>query len=230
MKRKESVKTEKHEKTGKSIRTETDETVECGRQEVGSIIIRDGGEKEGNKNPSFTTLSTIAIQAGRSQIVISILKSGSLVHLQLVQVHPGLCEIGLSKAENQTLIQEQQQLIEKLKKYEREVLAVVERSRQTEMKKRDEGMMEQKKSIKTKKEEVVNKAMAASLSEGWSLLLHLLERRQEVLTLASDFYNRTQEVRGLQRYENLGYPLILNPLVLGIRQPHKTDHGSSYRK
>ncbi|KAK2905561.1 hypothetical protein Q8A73_009504 [Channa argus] len=183
---------------------ETDETVECGRQEVGSIIIRDGGEKEGNKNPSFTTLSTIAIQAGRSQIVISILKSGSLVHLQLVQVHPGLCEIGLSKAENQTLIQEQQQLIEKLKKYEREVLAVVERSRQTEMKKRDEGMMEQKKSIKTKKEEVVNKAMAASLSEGWSLLLHLLERRQEVLTLASDFYNRTQEFNtSIDRMEDL---------------------------
>lgn len=42
-------------------------------------------------------------------------QSGSLVHLQLVQVHPGLCEIGLSEDENQILIQEQQQLMEKLK-------------------------------------------------------------------------------------------------------------------
>uniref|UniRef100_A0A3Q3QNP8 Uncharacterized protein n=1 Tax=Monopterus albus TaxID=43700 RepID=A0A3Q3QNP8_MONAL len=40
---------------------------------------------------------------------------GSLVHLQLVQVHPGLCEFGSNKDENWTLIQEQQQLVEKLK-------------------------------------------------------------------------------------------------------------------
>ncbi|KAK2840470.1 hypothetical protein Q5P01_014210 [Channa striata] len=161
----------------------TDKTVECGRQEVGGIIFRDGGEKEGNRKLSSTTLSTIAIQAGRSQIVISVLKSGALVHLQLVQVHPGLCEIGLSKAENQTLIQEQQQLIEKLKKHEREVLAVVEKSQQKELKKRDQNREKQD----------VYKAMAASLTEGWSLLLHLLKRRQEVLTLASDFYNKTHE-------------------------------------
>lgn len=41
-------------------------------------------------------------------------QSGSVVHLQLVQVHPGLCEIGSNQVENQTLIQEQQQLMEKL--------------------------------------------------------------------------------------------------------------------
>ena len=43
------------------------------------------------------------------------MQSGSLVHLQLVQVHPGLCEIGSNRDENQTLIQEQQQLMDKLK-------------------------------------------------------------------------------------------------------------------
>lgn len=43
------------------------------------------------------------------------MQSGSLVHLQLVQVHPGLCEIGSNQEENQTLIQEHQQLMEKLK-------------------------------------------------------------------------------------------------------------------
>lgn len=42
-------------------------------------------------------------------------QSGLLVHLQLVQVQPGLCEIGSDQEENQRLIQEQQQLTEKLK-------------------------------------------------------------------------------------------------------------------
>uniref|UniRef100_A0A3P8SUC8 Uncharacterized protein n=1 Tax=Amphiprion percula TaxID=161767 RepID=A0A3P8SUC8_AMPPE len=64
---------------------------------------------------SVTTLSTIAVQAGRSLIIVSILKSGSLVHLQLVQVQPGLCEIGSNQEENQTMVQELQQLLDRLK-------------------------------------------------------------------------------------------------------------------
>ncbi|XP_070832697.1 centromere-associated protein E-like [Chaetodon trifascialis] len=143
---------------------------------------------------SFTTLSTIAIQAGQSQIVVSVLKSGSVVHLQLVQVHPGLCEIGSNQEENQTLIQEQQQLMEKLKKHEREVLAVVEKSRQAEQRRRrDEGTAEKRRNKKQKEEEEVHKSMEASLNEGWSLLLHLLQRRQEVLMLAAEFYRRALE-------------------------------------
>lgn len=79
-------------------------------------------------------------------------------------------------------------------KHEREVLAVVEKSRQAKQRRRgDEGVMEQKRS-KKQEEEGVYKAMGASLSEGWLLLLRLLERRQEVLQLASDFYCRALEV------------------------------------
>uniref|UniRef100_A0A8P4KA54 Coiled-coil domain containing 141 n=1 Tax=Dicentrarchus labrax TaxID=13489 RepID=A0A8P4KA54_DICLA len=176
---------------------ETEET--CGGQtksERGTGGGRGGG-REGNMklSRSFTTLSTIAVQAGQSQIVVSVLESGSVVHLQLVQVHPGLCEIGSNHEENQTLVQEQQQLMEKLKKHEKEVLSVVEKSRQIELRRRrDEGMMmEQKRNKKQEEEEEVYKAMAASLKEGWVLLLRLLERRQEVLMLASDFYRRALE-------------------------------------
>ncbi|KAM6978464.1 uncharacterized protein ccdc141 [Tautogolabrus adspersus] len=125
-------------------------------------------------------------------MVVSILKSGSLVHLQLVQVHPGLCEIGSNQEENQILIQEQQQLLEKLKKHEREVLSVVERT-------------ERKKQRRSRKqEEDVHRAMTGSLKEGWSLLLRLLERRQEVLTLTSDFYCRAMEfAASINRLEDL---------------------------
>ncbi|XP_038575928.1 titin homolog isoform X2 [Micropterus salmoides] len=153
---------------------EPEDTETCGGQMKAGRGDGGGGGGGNTKLPlSFTTLSTIAIQAGQSLIVVSVLRSGSLVHLQLVQVHPGLCEIGSNQEENQTLIQEHQQLMEKLKKHEKEVLSVVDK-RQEE-------------------EEQVYKAMGASLNEGWSLLLRLLERRQEVLTLAADFYHRALE-------------------------------------
>ncbi|CAK6974038.1 coiled-coil domain-containing protein 141 [Scomber scombrus] len=153
-------------------------------------------DEQRDMNPfrSFTTLSTIAVQAGRSQIVVSVLQSGSLVHLQLVQVHPGLCEIGSNQEENQTLIQEQQQLMVKLKKHEKEVLAVVGKNRNRW----------EKRSRKQEEEQEVHKAMVASLNEGWLLLLHLLERREEVLMLVSDFYCRAQEFAvSVNRVEDL---------------------------
>uniref|UniRef100_A0A3B3UY23 Uncharacterized protein n=2 Tax=Poecilia TaxID=8080 RepID=A0A3B3UY23_9TELE len=81
---------------------ESEET--CGRQR----------QEDSSSKASFTTLSSIAIQAGRTQIVASVLQSGSLIHLQLVQFQPGLCEIGSDREENHILIQEQQQLLEKL--------------------------------------------------------------------------------------------------------------------
>ncbi|KAG7233690.1 hypothetical protein INR49_006727 [Caranx melampygus] len=181
---------------------ETDETGTCGRQVKTGRMMGGGGKM---KLPlSFTTLSTIAIQAGQSQIVVSVLRSGLLVHLQLVQVHPGLCEIGSNQEENHRLIQEQQQLIEKLKRHESEVLSGVENGRQTEQRRRrDEGTMEQRRK-KKKDEEEVYKAMGASLREGWLLLLNLLDKRQEVLMLASDFYHRAQEFAvSIDRVEDL---------------------------
>lgn len=55
---------------------ENEETVGCGKHKMGQIVIGQGGKKEGNMKPSlsFTTLSTIVIQSGQSQIVISVLK------------------------------------------------------------------------------------------------------------------------------------------------------------
>ncbi|XP_076603855.1 uncharacterized protein LOC143330952 isoform X2 [Chaetodon auriga] len=172
---------------------ETEETLTCGGQKKAEG--RTGGGGGGSMKLSFTTLSTIAVQAGQSQIVVSVLKSGSVVHLQLVQVHPGLCEIGSNQEENQTLIREQQQLMEKLKKHEREVLAVVEKNRQAEQRRRrEEGTAEKRRNKKQEEEEEeVHKAMEASLVEGWSLLLRLLQRRQEVLMLAAEFYRRALE-------------------------------------
>ncbi|KAJ3591665.1 hypothetical protein NHX12_006797, partial [Muraenolepis orangiensis] len=80
---------------------------------------------------SFTTLSTVAIQAGQSQLVISVLKSGSVIHIHLAEVSPGLCEIGSDQKENQILVQEHQQLLTKLKKQESGVMALLSQADQT---------------------------------------------------------------------------------------------------
>uniref|UniRef100_A0A3B3HTD9 Coiled-coil domain-containing protein 141 n=1 Tax=Oryzias latipes TaxID=8090 RepID=A0A3B3HTD9_ORYLA len=163
---------------------------------------REAAEESMNLCP-FTTLSTIAVQAGQSQIVISVLKSGSRVHLQLVQVQPGLCDVGSNPEENQMLIQEQQQLLEKLKKHENEVLAVVEK-KADESKRRSRGVTEQRTSRKWEEKERLKFAMKMSITEGWSLLLHLLERRLEVLNLASDFYRQATEfAASIDRFEGL---------------------------
>lgn len=45
-----------------------------------------------------------------------------------------------------------------------------------------------------KVEEGLYDAMAVSVTEGWSLLLRLLHMRQEILTMASEFYCRASEV------------------------------------
>ncbi|TDH06432.1 hypothetical protein EPR50_G00113190, partial [Perca flavescens] len=177
--------------------------MEGGRKEEGGDTEEEtcGGRKEGGREGdmklprSVTTLSTVAVQAGQSLIVVSVLKSGSVVHLQLVQVCPGLCEIGSNQEENQALIQEQKQLIHKLQKHEAEVVSVVAKKGR---KRRREGMKEQEE------EEEVKRAMVASLMEGWSLLLSLLHRRLEVLQLAADFYRTALEFAvSIARVEDL---------------------------
>lgn len=48
--------------------------------------------------------------------------------------------------------------------------------------------------LKEEEKEGLYEAMAASVQEGWSLLLRLLHLRQEVLMMASDFYCRASQV------------------------------------
>ncbi|XP_038132157.1 coiled-coil domain-containing protein 141-like [Cyprinodon tularosa] len=177
---------------GTGRKEETEER--CGNQSREESSSSSAAELRG----SFTALSSIAIQAGRSQIVASVLKSGSLIHLQLVQFQPGLCQIGSNQEENHILIQELLQLLEKLQKHEPEVFAVVEKKQKERLRmRRDAGR-------KQKQDEELKEAMKASLSEGWSLLLRLLERRLEVLQMASDVFSRVTEfAAGIDRLEDL---------------------------
>lgn len=77
-----------------------------------------------------------------------------------------------------------------LQKHQQEVLAIVEQKRRS--------------SSNEEEEEGVRQAMRRSLSEGWSLLLHLLHKRKEVLLLAADFYRSLVEVQRLLNISTCG--------------------------
>ncbi|XP_055007007.1 coiled-coil domain-containing protein 141-like [Boleophthalmus pectinirostris] len=170
-----------------------------GRREETCKEPREEGSEGDMKRPlSITALSTIAVQSGQTQIVVSVLKSGSSVHLQLVHVEPGLCEIGSNQEDNQTLIHEQKQLLGKLQKHEGEVLSSVQKKREEQRRQKQDIWTcgERRTQEEEEKEEGVYRAMENSLREGWVLLLRLLDKRLHALTLAADFYHTVHEVNG----------------------------------
>ncbi|XP_016375665.1 coiled-coil domain-containing protein 141-like [Sinocyclocheilus rhinocerous] len=132
-------------------------------------------EGDAGGQPSTTTISTVAVQAGDSQIVVAVLKCGELVHLQLTEAQPNLLEIGNNQDETKKLLEEHEQLLAKLKKNEGGVWALLEEADKTAAQK--EG------------EELVYKAMAVSLSEAWKTLVAHLEKRRSLLILACHFFD-----------------------------------------
>ncbi|KAI7808690.1 coiled-coil domain-containing protein 141 [Triplophysa rosa] len=132
------------------------------------------GEGDAGGQPSTTTISTVAVQAGASQIVVSVLKCGELVQLQLTEAQPNLLEIGNNQDETKKLLQEHEQLLTKLKRNEGGVWALLEEA--------------DKKAKEKPGEALVYEAMAVSLSEAWKTLVNHLEKRRSLLILACHFF------------------------------------------
>lgn len=70
----------------------------------------------------------------------------------------------------------------------------------------------------------MRQAMKCSLSEGWSLLLHLLDKRKEVLRLAADFYHSLVEVR---RFVNITINGIFEVLYVLLQLPPLRKEGGA---
>nr|XP_015214533.1 PREDICTED: coiled-coil domain-containing protein 141 isoform X1 [Lepisosteus oculatus] len=128
---------------------------------------------------STTTVSTVAVQAGDSRIIIAILKSGSLVQIQIAESEPSLLEIGSNQDETKKLLTEHELLMTKLKKHETGVWSLLE-----EADKIAEGNEDEKD---------VYGAMAKTLSEAWKALIDHLEKRRALLYLASEFLDKALE-------------------------------------
>ncbi|XP_028291406.1 coiled-coil domain-containing protein 141 isoform X2 [Gouania willdenowi] len=130
-----------------------------------------------------TALSTISVQHAHTHISLCVLQSGSVLQLQLVQVQPGLCEIGSNQEENFTLIMDQQELMDKLKKHEADALVEIQ-TKWVEQRRRS-----MQRQWVEQNEACLEEAVLDSLKEGWALMLRLLHRRQLLLRMTQQFYH-----------------------------------------
>ncbi|XP_075036615.1 coiled-coil domain-containing protein 141 isoform X2 [Mixophyes fleayi] len=124
---------------------------------------------------STTTVSSVAIQAGESRIVVAILKSGELVELQLAEAIPNLIEIPESHDEAKKLLQDHNALLYKLKSLEDHVRDLLCQADETAEQNKDQSQ--------------VYDAMAWSLKEAWKALVIVLEKRRDLLQMSAAFFD-----------------------------------------
>ncbi|XP_003406016.2 coiled-coil domain-containing protein 141 [Loxodonta africana] len=128
---------------------------------------------------STTTVSSVAVQAGDSKIVIAVIKCGKWIQLQLAESQPNLLEIGSSQDETRKLLHDHELLLAKLKALEDQVWGLLQEADKTAEENKDQSQ--------------VYDAMANTLGEAWAALVSMLERRQELLRLTSEFFENALE-------------------------------------
>uniref|UniRef100_A0A8C9BDT0 Coiled-coil domain containing 141 n=1 Tax=Phocoena sinus TaxID=42100 RepID=A0A8C9BDT0_PHOSS len=128
---------------------------------------------------STTTVSSVAVQAGDSKIVIAIIKCGKWVQLQLAESQPNLLEIGSNQDETKKLLHDHELLLAKLKALEDRVWELLQEADKTAQENKDQSQ--------------VYDAMANTLGEAWAALVSMLERRRELLGLTSEFFENALE-------------------------------------
>ncbi|XP_070332045.1 coiled-coil domain-containing protein 141 isoform X3 [Odocoileus virginianus] len=128
---------------------------------------------------STTTVSSVAVQAGDSKIVIAVIKCGKWVQLQLAESQPNLLEIGSNQDETKKLLHDHELLLAKLKVLEDRVWELLQEADRTAEENKDQSQ--------------VYDAMAKTLGEAWAALVSMLERRRELLRLTSEFFENALE-------------------------------------
>ncbi|XP_054362087.1 coiled-coil domain-containing protein 141 isoform X4 [Mirounga angustirostris] len=128
---------------------------------------------------STTTVSSVAVQAGDSRIVIAVIKCGKWVQLQLAESQPNLLEIGSSQDETKKLLHDHELLLAKLKALEDQVWELLQEADKTAEENKDQSQ--------------VYDAMANTLGEAWAALVSMLEGRRELLRLSSEFFENALE-------------------------------------
>ncbi|KAM6177792.1 coiled-coil domain-containing protein 141 [Rhynchocyon petersi] len=128
---------------------------------------------------STTTVSSVAVQAGDSKIIIAVIKSGKWIQLQLVEAQPNLLEIGSSQDETKKLLHDHELLLAKLKALEDRVWELLQEADKTAEENKDQSQ--------------VYDAMASTLGEAWTTLVSVLERRRELLRVTSEFFENALE-------------------------------------
>jgi len=124
--------------------------------------------------PTTTTITTVAVQAGKAKIVLAILKSHDWIRVRIQQMEPDLMEVGATLEEAKVLRREHDELLMKLNNKQRDV---------TELLARADDLASQNRSYQE-----VYAAMAASLSEAWIDLNKQLDYRKLLLDQSINFH------------------------------------------
>uniref|UniRef100_A0A8C3H5S9 Coiled-coil domain-containing protein 141 n=1 Tax=Chrysemys picta bellii TaxID=8478 RepID=A0A8C3H5S9_CHRPI len=156
-------------------------------------------EGSSGEHLSTTTVSSVAVQAGDSRIVIAILKCGKWVQLQLTESIPNVLEIGSNQDETKKLLQDHELLLAKLKSLEDQVWDLLREADKT--------------AEENKEQSQVYDAMAQTLGDAWDALIIMLEKRRALLKLTAVFFENALEfaikidqvedfLRNAQEFEN----------------------------
>ncbi|VDN51543.1 unnamed protein product [Dracunculus medinensis] len=146
--------------------------------------------------PTMTTISTIAIRAANSTIVVAFLKSIGFISLRIDEMHPRMLEIGEDTNQTSALINIHDDLMRRLKSKEDQVEELLARA---------DNLVTQQKPPDV----VVYEAMAESLGTTWKelnrqLLMRgfLLEETLKFYTLAEKHAKITSDIRELIQATN----------------------------
>ncbi|XP_050824928.1 coiled-coil domain-containing protein 141 isoform X2 [Gopherus flavomarginatus] len=136
-------------------------------------------EDSSGEHLSTTTVSSVAVQAGDSRIVIAILKCGKWVQFHLTESIPNVLEIGSNQDETKKLLQDHELLLAKLKSLEDQVWDLLREADKTAEENQEQSQ--------------VYDAMAQTLGDAWDSLVLMLEKRRELLKLTAVFFENALE-------------------------------------
>ncbi|XP_030436590.1 coiled-coil domain-containing protein 141 isoform X2 [Gopherus evgoodei] len=136
-------------------------------------------EGSSGEHLSTTTVSSVAVQAGDSRIVIAILKCGKWVQFHLTESIPNVLEIGSNQDETKKLLQDHELLLAKLKSLEDQVWDLLREADKTAEENQEQSQ--------------VYDAMAQTLGDAWDSLVLMLEKRRALLKLTAVFFENALE-------------------------------------
>ncbi|VDI56857.1 titin [Mytilus galloprovincialis] len=124
--------------------------------------------------PSTTTISTVAVQSGRSKVVLAILRGAEWIRVRVHQMEPDLMEVGSTLEEALQYRQEHHEMLNKLKAKEQEIKQILTSA-------------DQYAAENTSQAEVYA-AMADTMGEAWKELNNKLEYRGILLDDSVHFH------------------------------------------
>ncbi|EFO25223.1 hypothetical protein LOAG_03263 [Loa loa] len=159
---------------------------------------------EDSSRPTTTTISTIAINAGKkATIVVALLKSVGYASLRIDEMQPRMLELGENVEETGILLATHEDLMHRLKSKEDQVEELLARA--------DNLVIQQKEP-----DVHVYEAMAESLGTAWKELNCQLHMRGFLLTETKRFYELAKHHEGISSK-------VRNMLPITIQQPNTDD-------